>query len=89
MANNDEIIITTAICDKDFNVCQDVFLKIPANEISKFHSTELSKISEWETYSTQYDPAQIWGFAFSAIVFFYFTGLGIGSVLGAIKQFSR
>ncbi|QPB42573.1 hypothetical protein [Rodentibacter haemolyticus] len=89
MANNGEIIITTVICDTNSAVCQDVFLKIPADEMSKFHSTELSKINEWGAYSTQYEPAEIWGFAFSAIVFFYFTGLGVGSVLGAIKQFSR
>ncbi|MCQ9122784.1 hypothetical protein [Rodentibacter caecimuris] len=86
---NDEIIVMTAICDADSSVCQDVFLKIPQIEITKFQSSELSKIGEWSSYSTQYEPAQIWGFAFSAIVFFYFTGLGIGSVLGAIKQFSH
>ncbi|MBF0751058.1 MULTISPECIES: hypothetical protein [unclassified Pasteurella] len=86
---NDEIILTTVICDTDSSVCQDVFLKIPKTEITKFQSSELSKIGEWGEYSMQYEPAQIWGFAFSAIVFFYLTGLGVGSVLSAIKQFTR
>ncbi|NBH74744.1 hypothetical protein [Rodentibacter pneumotropicus] len=86
---DDEIIVTTVICDADSSVCQDVFLKIPKTEITKFQSLELSKIGEWGAYSTQYELAQIWGFAFSAILFFYLTCLGVGSVLGAIKQFSR
>lgn len=87
MAN--EKILKTQICDEDLSLCQDVFLKIPLDEVEKLQSMELSKSNEWSSLSTEYDFAQIWGFAFSVVIFFYLTGLGIGIVLDAIKQFTR
>ncbi len=94
MSITNELDIKASICDprsdvNDANSCEQVVLKIPFSEVEKLYSLELSESDEHYSYFSEYEPAQIWSFGFGAVIFFYVTGLGVGAVLGAIKQFTR
>lgn len=85
------IVVTSEYCSLEnylsngVDSCNDgVVLKIPYDEVLKFHSVEISK-SELNTFSDS-DLTQIWSFAFFSVLTFYCLGLGVGSVLGFLKR---
>lgn len=89
MSEEKFIDVTTKFCHPYMNFggdgCDEIVLKIPLQEFRKFQEVEISKEEQLQDMQMT-EFAQVWGIAFSSVLFFYFSSIGIGSVLRLLKN---
>lgn len=90
MSEEKFIDVTTKFCHPYMNFggdgCDEIVLKIPLQEFRKFQEVEISKSDEQNQNIEMSDTAQVWGIAFSSVLFFYFSSIGIGNILRFLKN---
>ncbi|MBN6710271.1 hypothetical protein JFL47_11400 [Haemophilus haemoglobinophilus] len=84
----DKINLSVDICNQSSSSDEDCIqsvLYISKEQLKQIQTLEYVKNEHIQDFGNP-ELAHLWGIAFTSVLFFYFTSLGIGYVLGFLKK---